>query len=194
MARVDAVATFLNKLDDVETIIGFHDIGHALAVVQVKCRVGILGQQHRAALETRLTAIDGCCLILAVKDGKGRELALTTVHLVGIVTQTGFHLVNFLLWNDRIDGDDLRFDLQGDIGQRVLGHAVVELAHIGGRGLDILCQLVLHLLDAVLVGINLVEFLAQSGQGHAEVLFHLLLGTQIGDEEVDAALDLGTDS
>ena len=48
-------------------------------------------------------------------------------------------------------------------------------------------------LDAVLITIDLVEFLTQSGQRHAEVLLYLLLRAQIGNKEIDAALDLGTD-
>ena len=98
-----------------------------------------------------------------------------------------------MLRNHGIDGDNLRLDLHRDIWQRILGQRIEILAHIGRRSLDILGQFALHLLDAVLITIDLVEFLTQSGQRHAEVLLYLLLRAQIGNKEIDAALDLGTD-
>ena len=41
--------------------------------------------------------------------------------------------------------------------------------------------------------IDLVEFLPEARQRHAEVFLHLLLGTQVGNKEVDAAFHLGAD-
>ena len=66
VARVDAVAAFLDELDDMVAIVGLDDVAHALVVIQVKRCRSILRQQHRAALETRLAAIHGSGLVLTV--------------------------------------------------------------------------------------------------------------------------------
>ena len=190
---VDAIAALLDKLDDVEAVVGLDNVRHTLAVVQVECRRGILGQQHRTTLEARLTAIDRRGLILTVEDGQRGELTFATVDLLGIVTQTRLHLVDLLLRNHGVDGDNLGLDLHGDERQRILGQTIVVLAHIGRRGLHVLGQVVLYLLDAELVAVHLVEFFTQSGQGHAEVLLHLLLAAQVGNHVIDAVLDLGAD-
>ena len=42
--------------------------------------------------------------------------------------------------------------------------------------------------------IDLVEFLPEARQRHAEVFLHLFLGAQVGNKEVDAALHFGADA
>ena len=131
--------------------------------------------------------------VLAVHDGEGGEFRLAAVDAVGIVAQSCLDILDLLARDDRIDGDDLRLDLEGHIGDAVFGEALEVSAHLAGSGLDILGEFLLDGGDDIVIAHHLHELLAQLGHRLAEIFLHLLFGSEIGDEEIDAPVGLGDD-
>ncbi len=186
MARVYAVAAFLDKLYDVVAILCLHDLRHLARVVEVECHRGIFRLKVTAPHETDLAATHGRSGILAVEDGQGRELRLAACHAVGIVAQTRLHVIDLLLGNAGVDGDDLGLYLQGHVGDGVGRECIEIFAHVRGGGLHILCERALHLLDAVIVAHHVGHLCAELGNRATEIFLDLLLAAEVGDQIVQA--------
>ncbi len=192
VARIDAVASFFDKLDDMKSEFGFDNLGDFLGVVEVEGYGCVFGYQLAAAQKSEFAAaytFGG----LAVEDGECREVGFAAIDAVGHIAQTCFDIVYFLARNHGVDGDDLYFDLPGDVGYRVFGQTVKVFAHLVGRGLDVFGEVLLHHVYALAVADAVGVVFAYLGNGLAEILLDFFARAQVVDQEVDLLVYLHLD-
>ena len=193
MTELELVAALIDELDDVVSELRLYDLGDLLGVGKAPCDVGEGGVELHLAHVVHLASLACGTGVLAVEDGERGEAGGTVLYALSVVAELFLHAVDLLLLDVGMFGEELHFDLRGDEGQRVLGHVLEEMAHLGGADLDVLRQMLAHECHGLVVLDEVVGLFADLRHRHAPVLFELLLGACGLHPLVDLRLDVAVD-
>ena len=189
MTGIDTVATFLDQLDDMETILGLYDLRYLLSVLQVESDISVFGHHLAFTHKTGFTTFDGRTAVLGIQQGKCRKITFALIDTVGIFTQASFHILYFRDGHFRLLCDDLHLYLSRDIRDTVLRKILKVAAHFGRSHFDITYQLLLHSLYNQSVTGILAHGFADLRRSLVKLSFHPFSATQSLNIVIDLIID-----
>ena len=186
VATVDHITTFLNQLDDMESIFRFDNFRHGLGVRQVEGYIGKLRNECSTTGKPQFATLYGRRLVFRIKARKCRELSTAVVDAFGVTAQFFLHAINLFLRNLRFASDDLTLYASGHKRNAVFGQLFEEAAHLSRRHLDILHQIALHFVHHLVITNLIIKQFTNLCRRFTKVLLHLLLRADVLNIVVDA--------
>ena len=179
MAHLDLVAALVDKLYDVETILRFNNLRHALRVGEVERNRSKGWVEHTATNVVHLAALTCRAWVFGVEACERSERSLAACDAVGIFAQLVLHVVDFLLRNLRLLCDYLYLNLRRNERNAVLWQLVEVFAYVSRRNGDVAHEFLAHLLYELVVAEVVVQLLAHLRNGHLLVFLQFLLRTSL---------------
>ena len=151
MAHLYLVATLVDKLDDVESILRLYNLRNLLGVGQVEGYACKSGVEHSATYVVHLASLTSRARILRVKTRQCGERCLALVDTVGIIAQVILYSIYLLLVNLGLTCDYLHLNFSRNEGDTVLWHIAEIVAHVRRCNRNVAHELLLHLLYELVV-------------------------------------------
>ena len=190
MAHLDLVATLVDELDDVESILRLYDFRNLLGVGQVEGYACKSGVEHSASYVIHLTSLTSRARIFRVQTRQCGERSLALVDTVGIIAQVILYSIDFFLVDLRLTGDYLNLNFSRNEGDTVLGHVAEIVAHVRRCNRNVAHKLLLHLLYELIVAEVVVQLRTHLSNAHLLVFLKLLLRTGLLYPAIDLHVDV----
>ena len=190
MTTVDTFAFFLDQLDNMVAVLGLHNAAHAFRVIEVKRHFRELRHQLSFAHKSQFTAALGALRIFGIQTRQHTKISCSVLHTLRELTQTLLDTLCLLHRHRRLETENLHFHLCRTHRDGVHRQRVVVSTYIRRRRFDVRRQFLLHLLDNHLVTYTHHHLLADLRGRLAEILLHLLLGSDLVDVIIDTHVHL----